>query len=185
MKCLYVPGSDRPGAPLAMLAQLHALAVATARRAAGAIAGASWQQLRAFAIALYSPFEAQIARCSAVSSLFPCVHTQVCCFGHANSCAACSAPLHSLLQVQRTMCSNWFKFRVRAHLNLISARNVLIAAAAQNSQVPSRHVWLTSVALDFVRRCPVDDGILNFLGKSETSCCKVIAIMQQGFSGRL
>lgn len=55
-------GGAKPGAPLATLTQLHGQAVSTARRAAAAVAGATRAQLRAFAAALYSPYEAQLTR---------------------------------------------------------------------------------------------------------------------------
>jgi hypothetical protein len=63
LPCVGAAGGGKPGAALAVLGQLHGLAVGTAGRAAAALPGPTPQQLRAFAAALFSPFEAQLTRC--------------------------------------------------------------------------------------------------------------------------
>jgi hypothetical protein len=63
LPCICAAGGGKAGAALATLGQLHGLAAGTARRAAAALPGPTPQQLRAFAAALFSPFEAQLTRC--------------------------------------------------------------------------------------------------------------------------
>lgn len=63
MLCICAAGGGKAGSALATLGQLHGLAAGTVRRAAAALPGPTPQQLRAFAAALFSPFEAQLTRC--------------------------------------------------------------------------------------------------------------------------